>query len=48
MPAPTYAPTFTYIGGMHTTPGARYAPRRTDEPPGTIRTPCADVTARGG
>ena len=29
-----HAPTFTYIGGMQTTPGARYAPRRTDEPPG--------------
>ena len=33
VPAPTHAPTFTYIGGMQTTPGARYAPRRTDEPP---------------
>jgi hypothetical protein len=28
-----------YIGGMQMTPGAMYAPSRTDEPPGTIRTP---------
>src|SRR5437870_3701327 len=28
----------TYIGGMQITPGAMYAPSRTDDPPGTIRT----------
>src|ERR1041385_9324300 len=37
-PSPTHAPMFTYIGGMQMTPGARYAPSRTDEPPGTMRT----------
>ena len=28
-----------YIGGMQMTPWPRYAPSRTDEPPGTMRTP---------
>ncbi len=28
-----------YIGGMQMTPGPTYAPSRTDEPPGTMRTP---------
>jgi hypothetical protein len=32
-----------YIGGMQMTPAPRYAPPRTDEPPGTIRTPLAAV-----
>ena len=32
---------FTYIGGMQMTPGARYAPSRIAEPPGTMRTPAA-------
>ena len=32
---------FTYIGGMQMTPGARYAPSRTADPPGTMRTPAA-------
>src|SRR3712207_8645278 len=48
VPSPTCAPTFTYIGGMHTTPAARYAPRRTADPPGTIRTPCPAARVRGG
>src|SRR5438045_3127234 len=46
--SPTYAPALTYIGGMHTTPGARYAPSRTLEPPGTMRTPSATVVGRTG
>src|SRR3954471_23902464 len=29
---------FTYIGGMQMTPAAMYAPSRTDDPPGTMRT----------
>src|SRR5438045_2725943 len=37
-PSPIYAPMLTYIGGMQMTPGAIYAPSRTDDPPGTIRT----------
>src|SRR6185437_8834841 len=37
---PTQAPTFTNIGGMHTTPLDRNAPRLTVDPPGTMRTPC--------
>ena len=40
-PAPTYAPMFTYIGGIQMTPGARYAPSRTADPPGTILIPAA-------
>ena len=49
VPAPTYAPTLTYIGGMQTTPGARYAPRRTDEPPGHDAHAVARASnARGG
>src|SRR5262249_52670865 len=40
-PSPIQAPRFTYIGGMQITPGARYAPSRTADPPGTIRTPSA-------
>ena len=32
---------FTYIGGMQMTPGARYAPSRIADPPGTMRTPAA-------
>jgi hypothetical protein len=36
--SPIHAPMFTYIGGMQMTPGARYAPSRTDDPPGTRRT----------
>src|SRR5689334_16498661 len=47
-PAPTYAPTLMYIGGMQTTPGATNAPRRTDDPPGTIRTLSATRKRRGG
>ena len=39
--SPTYAPMFTYIGGMQMTPGAMYAPSRTADPPGTMRTPAA-------
>src|SRR5882762_2586218 len=30
-----------YIGGMQMTPGARYAPSRMADPPGTTRTPLA-------
>src|ERR687884_2126967 len=48
VPSPTYAPALTYIGGMHTTPGARYAPSLTEEPPGTIRTPSITVVGRTG
>src|SRR2546427_1377631 len=48
VPSSTYAPTFTYIGGMHTTPGATYAPSRMLEPPGTMRTASASVVARTG
>ena len=33
-PSSTYAPTFTYAGGMTTTPFARNAPRRRAVPPG--------------
>jgi DNA-directed RNA polymerase specialized sigma24 family protein len=32
---------------MQTTPGARYAPRRTADPPGTIRTPSSADSFRG-
>jgi hypothetical protein len=39
--SPTQAPMFTYIGGMQMTPGARYAPSRIAEPPGTMRMPAA-------
>ena len=38
----------TYIGGMQTTPGARYDPRRTVEPPGTMRTPASGENGRVG
>src|SRR5947209_1772040 len=48
VPSSTYAPALTYIGGMHTTPGARYAPSRTLEPPGTMRTPSITVVGRTG
>src|SRR4051812_50022518 len=48
VPAPTYAPTLTYIGGMQTTPRATYAPRLMLDPPGTMRTPSPMVNARGG
>src|SRR5205085_7329302 len=48
VPSSTYAPALTYIGGIHTTPGARYAPSRTDDPPGTMRTPSATVVGRTG
>ena len=48
VPAPTYAPTFTYIGGMQTTPGATYAPSRTVEPPGTMRTPSVEARSFRG
>src|SRR6266850_1464008 len=41
VPSPTYAPTLMYIGGMQMTPGARYAPSRMADPPGTTRTPLA-------
>ena len=37
----TYAPMLTYIGGMPMTPRPRKEPSRTDEPPGTMRTPAA-------
>ena len=33
----------TYIGGMQMTPGAMYAPSRTADPPGTMRTPAASA-----
>src|SRR5437016_5162885 len=48
VPASTYAPTLTYIGGMQTTPGATYAPSRMLDPPGTMRTPSASVVGRTG
>ena len=48
VPSPTYAPTFTYAGGITMLPGARYAPRRMLEPPGTMRTPSAAVNFRTG
>src|SRR5262249_3430501 len=48
VPSPTYAPTFTNIGGIHTTPRPRYAPSRTLDPPGTTRTPSAIETLRTG
>src|SRR5579885_281550 len=48
VPSSTYAPALTYIGGMQTTPAARYAPSRTDEPPGTMRTPSMIVVGRTG
>ena len=37
-----------YIGGMQMTPRARYAPSRTDDPPGTTRTPSAVDTRFSG
>jgi len=40
-PSPIHAPMFTNIGGMQITPVAMYAPSRTDDPPGTMRTPAA-------
>ena len=43
-----YEPTFTNIGGMQTTPGATYTPRRIVEPPGTILTPCSRPKRCGG
>src|SRR5277367_1235868 len=39
VPSPTYAPTFTYIGGIHVTPAATWLPSRMLEPPGTMRAP---------
>src|ERR1043166_6479214 len=48
VPSSTYAPTFTYIGGMQITPLARYAPSRPDDPPGTIRTPSPTPNLRTG
>src|SRR6476469_5008289 len=48
VPAPTHAPTLTYIGGMQTTPAARCAPRLTAEPPGTSLTPSSGENRRGG
>src|SRR5215471_9505861 len=48
VPSSTYAPTFTYIGGMQITPGAIYAPVRTDDPPGTTRTLSGILKRRGG
>ena len=33
----------TYIGGMQMTPGAMYAPSRTVDPPGTMRTPAREA-----
>src|SRR3982074_488903 len=44
--ASTYAPTFTYIGGMQITPDATYAPSRMLDPPGTMRTPSWSVVGR--
>jgi len=38
----------TYAGGIITTPRARYAPERTELPPGTIRTPSSVVKLRAG
>ncbi len=38
VPAPTWLPTFTYAGGITTTPAAMCAPRRIEDPPGTMRT----------
>src|SRR5215207_4178836 len=48
VPSSTYAPALTYIGGMQTTPAARYAPSLTEEPPGTMRTPSMMVVGRTG
>src|SRR5207244_988990 len=42
----TCAPTFTYAGGISTTPLPMYAPRRIDEPPGTMRMPSSACVAR--
>src|ERR1043166_7663229 len=43
-----YAPAFTNIGGMQTTPGATYAPSRIVDPPGTMRTLSLIVVGRTG
>src|SRR5215813_7609785 len=48
VPASTYAPAFTNIGGIQTTPGATYAPSRIVEPPGTMRTFSLIVVGRAG
>ena len=37
-----------YIGGMQITPAPRYAPSRTDDPPGTMRTLLAAVNRLSG
>jgi len=37
-----------YMGGMHTTPGAMYDPRRIDDPPGTTRTLSTSEISRSG
>src|SRR5579883_681875 len=38
VPSSMYAPALMYMGGMQVTPRARYAPLRTLDPPGTMRT----------
>ena len=48
VPSSTYAPMFTYAGGIMITDGARYAPVRTLLPPGTIRTPFSAVNFLAG
>src|ERR1700730_2623525 len=47
-PSSTYAPTLINIGGMQITDAATYAPRRTDDPPGTTRTRSATVNFLAG
>src|SRR3954464_2227676 len=47
-PSSTYAPTLMYIGGTQITPGATYAPLRTEEPPATMRTASDEENRRGG
>src|ERR1700733_9476656 len=37
-----------YMGGMQTTPRDKYAPARTEEPPGTTRTPSPAAKRRAG
>ena len=48
VPSSTYAPMFTYAGGIMITDGARYAPVRTLLPPGTILTPFSAVNFLAG
>src|ERR1044071_3431738 len=48
VPSSTSAPALTYIGGMQTTPAARYAPSLTEEPPGTMRTLSRTLVGRTG